>query len=35
MHFKHLALALTLAAAAVSPAEAAWRQASTAHFVIY
>jgi tetratricopeptide (TPR) repeat protein len=30
-----LALALTVAAAAASPVQAGWRQASTAHFVIY
>lgn len=34
MKVKLLALALSVAAA-VSPAQAAWRQASTAHFVIY
>jgi cytochrome c-type biogenesis protein CcmH/NrfG len=32
---KIVAFALAVAAAAVSPAQAAWRQASTPHFVIY
>src|SRR4028119_1114667 len=35
MRFKMFALVLAAAAAFVSPAQAAWRQASTAHFLIY
>lgn len=35
MKSKLVALALAVAAAAVSPAQAAWRQASSTHFVIY